>query len=254
MTHESLSSDEQRRYLRQTTLSGLGEPGQLAIKRAKVLFVGAGGLGTPALSYLAAAGVGTIGIADFDRVDLSNLPRQILFESADVGRRKADAARDRLQELNPHVRVVPIPDEVTEANIEALIEDYDIVADGSDNFITRFAVSAACGRVKKPLVSGTVQSWEGSISLYTPYADLNQPCYRCLVNDVPAQTTTCQQVGVLGPAAGIIGCMMAQEVLKLIMGIASLHGRLLHYDARNAQFKDLKLQKNPNCPQCKNPD
>lgn len=231
-------TDHQRRYARHHILSEFGEAGQAALAAAKVCVIGAGGLGSACLSYLAAAGVGTLGVVDNDRVELSNLQRQILHEQADIGRLKAESARDRLEELNPDVRIEIHPLRLTEANARDILEKYDIIADGCDNFETRFVVADACAALGKPLVSGAVQGWAGQVSTFKPYLGVPHPSYRCLVPELPPEAQTCTQTGVLGPLCGVVGSMQAVEVIKEITGIGqSLSGTLLRYNALTAEFK-----------------
>jgi molybdopterin-synthase adenylyltransferase len=242
----SFSDEEVDRYARHLVLREIGGPGQQALKAASVLIVGAGGLGAPAALYLAAAGVGRIGLADPDTVALSNLQRQILYDSADVGRAKVDAAAERLTGLNVHVAINPIVARLGPDNAAALVRPYDLVLDGTDDFATRFAVNAACLAEQKPLVSGAIGRWTGQVGVFS-----GQPCYRCLVPDIPPEAETCATVGVIGALAGVIGAMMALEAIKLITGAGdSLTGRLLIYDALAAETRTVRVGADPACPAC----
>jgi molybdopterin/thiamine biosynthesis adenylyltransferase len=242
----SFSDEEVERYARHLILREIGGPGQQALKRARVLMIGAGGLGAPAALYLTAAGVGTLGLADPDTVSLSNLQRQVLYGAADLGLLKTDAAGARLCLLNPHTRIEAHPVLLDEANAAALIEPYDIVLDGTDDFATRFAVNAACVALGKPLVSGAIGRWTGQIGVFE-----GQPCYRCLVPDLPPDAETCAAVGVLGALAGVIGSMMAVEAVKVITGAGeALAGRLLIYDALSAECRTVRIGADPGCPVC----
>ena len=242
----SFTDEEVERYARHLVLREIGGPGQQKLKAARVLLVGAGGLGAPAALYLAAAGVGTIGIADADTVALSNLQRQVLYATADVGRGKAEAAADRLLALNPDIAVEAHPVMLDEANAADLIGGYDLVLDGCDNFPTRFAVNAACVALGKPLVSGAIGRWSGQVGVFT-----GRPCYRCLVPEVPPDAETCAAVGVMGALAGVIGSMMAVEAIKLITGAGEpLAGRLLIYDALGAEVRVVGLPADPACEVC----
>lgn len=247
-----LSDEELDRYARHLVLREIGGPGQAKIRAAKVLVVGAGGLGSPVALYLTAAGVGRLGLVDDDAVSLSNLQRQILFRTADVGRPKVEAGREALAALNPHVAVDIHNVRLTEANAMALIGAYDIVADGSDNFPTRFLVNDACFFAKKPLVSAAVTEFEGQLATYKGHLP-GLPCYRCLFAEPPPPNTvrSCSETGVLGAAAGVMGALQALEVLKEIAGLgAGLAGRILTYRALSAEFRTARLPKDPACPLC----
>lgn len=237
--------DQQRRYARQIMLDDFGEEGQQKLLAAKVLVIGAGGLGSPLISYLAAAGVGTIGVADHDRVELSNLARQIIHETGDIGRLKVDSASDRVAELNPDVTLVSHAVEVTADNAAALIAHYDIVADGCDNFETRFAVNEACLKLGKPLVSAAIAGWQGQVMTVH-----GAPCYQCLVHPYAPEMNTCRESGVVGPLAGIIGSMQALEVLRVILGRPALVGKLAIYDGVHGQQRVVDLIRDPACPIC----
>lgn len=242
----SFSQGEVERYARHLVLREIGGPGQQRLKAARVLLVGAGGLGAPAALYLAAAGVGTIGLADADAVSLSNLQRQVLYAESDVGRPKVEAAADHLTALNPNVTVVTHPVWLDETNACEIVRDYDIVLDGTDDFSTRFAVSDACLAEGKTLVSGALGRWTGQVGVFH-----GQPCYRCLVPQIPPDAETCALVGVVGALAGVIGSMMALEAVKVITGAGkSLSGRLLIYDALAAETRTVRIGADPACPSC----
>ena len=242
----SFSDEEIDRYARHLVLREIGGAGQQALKGASVVIVGAGGLGAPAALYLAAAGVGKIGILDPDTVALSNLQRQILYSSADVDRPKVEAAAERLAGLNAHVAIEPIETRLTPDNAAALIQPYDLVLDGTDDFATRFAVNAACLAEAKPLVSGAIGRWTGQVGVFS-----GRPCYRCLVPEIPPEAETCATVGVVGALAGVVGAMMALEAIKLIVGAGeSLTGRLLIYDALAAETRTVRVGADPTCPAC----
>ena len=245
-----LSPPELVRYARHLTLPDVGVEGQRRLKAAKVLLIGAGGLGSPAALYLAAAGVGTIGMIDFDVVDATNLQRQILHGTADIGRPKLDSARDRLADLNPYVTVVGLAERLTAANALEQIRPYDIVVDGSDNFPTRYLVNDACVLLRKPLVYGSILRFDGQVSLF----DAAQgPCYRCLFAEPPPpdQVPSCAEGGVLGVLPGIVGSLQALEAIKWILGVGeSLLGRLLIFDALRLRFREVRLRKDPDCPAC----
>ncbi len=242
----SFSDAEVERYARHLVLREIGGPGQQKLKAARVLVVGAGGLGAPAALYLAAAGVGTLGLVDADTVSLSNLQRQVLFATADAGRPKVEAAAEHLTALNPHLTVETHPAWLGEANARTIISGYDLVLDGTDDFATRFAVSDACLAQGKTLVSGALGRWTGQVGVFQ-----GQPCYRCLVPEVPPDAETCALVGVVGALAGVIGSMMALEAVKVITGAGqSLAGRLLIYDALAAETRTVRIGADPECPSC----
>ena len=246
-----LTDEQIVRYSRQIILPGVGGKGQRKLSEAKVFIMGAGGLGSPAALYLAAAGVGTIGLADSDRVDLSNLQRQILHRTCDVTHLKVESGKKTLESLNPDVAVRIYQERVTSANAREMIKDYDLVLDGSDNFPTRFLVNDACYFEKKTLISGAILRFEGQLSTFKPHA--NGPCYRCLLPEppLPGHVPSCQEAGVLGAVAGIIGLFQANEALKEILGIGqSMAGRFLLFNALNLSFDEIKIQKNPRCPLC----
>jgi len=250
-----LSTEQFHRYARHVILPEVGVAGQKKICAASVLCVGAGGLGSPIASYLAAAGVGRLGIVDFDLVDESNLQRQILHGTAQVGRPKTDSARERLASLNPGVAVELHPFKLTSGNALEVVSRYDIVVDGTDNFPTRYLVNDACVLAGKPNVYGSILRFEGQASLFAPH--LGGPCYRCLFPEPPpaGSVPSCAEGGVLGVLPGVIGTIQATEILKLILGIGtSLLNRLLLFDALEMKFRELKLRRDPECPVCgKNP-
>ncbi|HUP44251.1 MAG TPA: molybdopterin-synthase adenylyltransferase MoeB [Thermoanaerobaculia bacterium] len=245
-----LTAEETERYARHLSLPEIGEEGQHKLKRASVLIIGAGGLGSPAAMYLAAAGVGRIGLVDFDTVDASNLQRQILYGESVVGQRKLDAAWQRLHDLNRNVRVETFNDRLSSRNALALFEPYDVVLDGTDNFPTRYLVNDACVLTGKPNVYGSVFRFDGQAAVFD--ARLG-PCYRCLYPDPPPPhlVPSCAEGGVLGVLPGIVGTIQATEAIKLITGAGDpLIGRLLMIDALSMAFRTLKLEKNPQCRIC----
>ena len=240
------NDDEVERYARHLVLREVGGAGQQALKAARVAIVGAGGLGAPAALYLAAAGVGTLTLIDPDVVDLSNLQRQVLFATGDVGTAKVDAAAGRLTALNPHVAVNAAPVALGEANAAELLAGHDLMLDGTDDFATRFAVNAACVSAGIPLVSGAIGRWTGQVGVFN-----GRPCYRCLVPAIPPEAETCQAVGVVGALAGVIGSLMALEAIKIITAAGEpLAGRLLLYDALAGETRTVILAADPACPAC----
>ncbi|MCW5689772.1 MAG: molybdopterin-synthase adenylyltransferase MoeB [Pseudolabrys sp.] len=250
-----LSAEELERYARHIVLREVGGPGQAALGRARVLTVGAGGLGAPALLYLAAAGVGTLGVIDDDIVALSNLQRQVIHGTPDVGVRKVDSAEAAIRRLNPHVAVVKHAERLTAANALGIVSQYDIVADGSDNFATRYLVSDACYFAKKPLVTGAVGTFDGSLTTLRAHErgpdGKPHPTYRCLFPEPPPPGTVpaCAEAGVLGALPGILGSMMALEVIREIVGFGEgLVGRLLMVDARAMRFETLRYEWDPANP------
>jgi len=246
-----LNSDELRRYARHLMLPQIGRAGQEKIRATRVLCVGTGGLGSPVLMYLAAAGVGRLGVADFDAVGLSNLQRQILHRTPDLGRPKTESARDALQALNPHVEIVLHPARLTSVNALDILREYDIVVDGTDNFPTRYLVNDACVLLRKPNIYGSIFQFEGQASVFAPH--LGGPCYRCLYPEPPPPGTvpSCAEAGVLGVLPGVIGTLQATETLKLALGVGiPLINRLLLYDALSLKFKEIKLRRDPQCPLC----
>jgi len=246
-----LNNEEIRRYSRHLILPEVGLAGQKKIKAASVLCIGAGGLGSPIAMYLAAAGIGKIGIVDFDTVDYSNLQRQILHTDADVGRPKAESAKETIRGINPNVEVVIHNTRISSENALDLIRPYDIVVDGTDNFPTRYLTNDACVLLKKPNVYGSIFRFEGQASVFAPH--LGGPCYRCLYPEPPppGMVPSCAEGGVLGVLPGIIGCIQATEILKLAIGKGtSLTGRLLLFNALDLKFRELKLRRDPACPIC----
>ena len=255
MAPMALSSDELERYARHIVLREVGGPGQTRLKAARVLVVGAGGLGAPLIQYLAAAGIGTIGIVDDDAVSLSNLQRQVIHGTADVGRPKVQSAADAVARLNPHVRVVTQACRITPENAASLMADYDLVADGSDNFSTRYAVSDACFHAKKPLVTAALGAFDGSLSTIRAHETAPDgtpnPTYRCLFPNPPPPGTVppCAEAGVLGALAGVMGSLMAMEVIRAVAGFGEpLVGRLLMVDARSMRFETLGYAWDPDNP------
>jgi molybdopterin/thiamine biosynthesis adenylyltransferase/rhodanese-related sulfurtransferase len=245
-----LTNDELGRYSRHLILPEVGMEGQQRLKAAKVLCVGTGGLGSPLALYLAAAGIGTLGVVDFDVVDSSNLQRQIIHSTKDVGRKKVDSAQEKLNALNPNLKVVKHDTMLTSANALEIFAQYDIIADGTDNFQTRYLVNDACVLLNKPNAYGSIFRFEGQASVF---ATEEGPCYRCLYPEPPPPglVPSCAEGGVLGILPGLIGTIQATEVIKLILGKGEpLIGRLLLVDALTMRFRELKLRKNPDCPVC----
>jgi adenylyltransferase/sulfurtransferase len=246
----TLSPQEILRYSRHLIMPEVGMEGQLKLKAAKVLLIGTGGLGAPLGLYLAAAGVGRIGLVDFDKVDFTNLQRQVTFSTADVGRPKLEAARERLEGLNPDIAIVTHEAKLTSENALQILRDYDIVVDGTDNFPTRYLVNDACVLLGKPNVYGSIFRFEGQA---TVFALPDGPCYRCLYPEPPPPglVPSCAEGGVLGVLPGIVGSIQANETIKLILGAGDvLKGRLLVFDALKMRFRELKLRSNPDCPVC----
>jgi len=247
----ALTSGDLARYSRQLLLPEVDADGQRRIKAARILCIGAGGLGSPATLYLAAAGVGTIGLVDADRVDESNLQRQVLYGTADVGKSKLETAKIRLQQLNPNVNIVLHEARLTSANAAEIIAEYDVVIDGSDNFPTRYLSNDICVFARKPNIYGSVFRFEGQASVFAPH--LGGPCYRCLFPEPPppGAAPSCAEAGVLGVLPGIIGLIQATEAIKLIIGAGeTLAGRLLHFDALKMKFREFNLRRDPECPVC----
>ncbi len=245
-----LTADELSRYSRHLILPEVGVEGQRKLKAARVLCVGTGGLGSPLALYLAAAGVGTLGLVDFDVVDASNLQRQIIHSTADIGRKKLDSAEEKLKALNPALKVVKHDTLLSSANALDILKDYDVVADGTDNFPTRYLVNDACVLLGKPNAYGSIFRFEGQASVF---GAKDGPCYRCLYPEPPPPglVPSCAEGGVLGILPGLVGVIQATETIKLILGIGEpLIGRLLLVDALNMRFRQLKLRKNPECPVC----
>ena len=244
-------TDEQiERYSRHIILPEVGGSGQQKMLEARVLLLGAGGLGSPAAYYLAAAGIGNLGIVDFDRVDLSNLQRQIIHSTERIGMLKTESAKKTIKALNPDVNVTLYNERLDSSNIMNLIEGYDYIVDGSDNFPTRYLVNDACIMRNKTLIHGSIYRFEGQVTVFKPG---DGPCYRCLYPEPPppGMVPNCQEGGVLGVLAGVIGNLQVVEVLKLVLGIGkTLVGKLLIYDALNTEFRNLRLRKDENCPIC----
>ncbi len=249
-----LTVDEVRRYSRHLIIPDVGMTGQKRLKNAKVLCVGAGGLGSPALLYLAAAGVGTLGIVDFDVVDESNLQRQVIHGQSDVGRSKAESARDSIQEINPYVNVIVHKERLDSDNAMQIFADYDLIVDGTDNFATRYLVNDACVLLGKPYVWGSIYRFDGQASVF--WAEYG-PCYRCLYPEPPppGMVPSCAEGGVLGVLCASIGSIQVNEAIKVITGIGEpLAGRLMIYDALEMTYRSVKVRKDPECPVCgKNP-
>jgi molybdopterin/thiamine biosynthesis adenylyltransferase/rhodanese-related sulfurtransferase len=249
-TAPALEREELLRYGRHLLLPEVAIDGQRKLKAARVLIVGAGGLGSPAALYLAAAGVGTIGLVDFDLVEVTNLQRQLLYGTADVGRSKLDAARDRLQDANPNVKLELHATRLTAANALTIVREYDLVLDGTDNFATRYLVNDACVLLGKPNVYGSIFRFDGQASVF---ATEDGPCYRCLYPEPPPPglVPSCAEGGVLGVLPGLVGTVQATEAIKLILGIGTpLVGRLLLVNALDAQFRSVTVRRNPTCPAC----
>lgn len=245
-----LRRDQLERYSRHLLIPEVGIAGQQKLLASKVLLVGAGGLGSPSSYYLAAAGVGTLGIVDSDVVDATNLQRQILHSSERIGEPKVDSAKRTLEALNPDVRVVPYRDRLTSANIDEVIADYDVIVDGADNFPTRYLLNDASIKWRKPVVHGSIYRFEGQVTVFKPFEG---PCYRCLFHEPPPPelAPSCAEAGVLGVLPGVIGTIQANEALKLLLGVGEpLVGRYLLFDALEASFREVKLRRDPKCPAC----
>lgn len=248
----TLSQEEIARYARHIVLREIGGPGQLQLQSARILCIGAGGLGSPCLMYLAAAGAGTLGIVDDDHVALSNLQRQIIHTTPSVGQPKTVSAASTLAAINPHVRVVAHPVRLDADNAAEIIQDYDLVLDGSDNFDTRYLVNATCMALGKPLIAAAISQWEGQIGLYD--AARGGPCYACVFPVRPAAglAPTCAEVGVMGALAGVVGAMMAVEAIKHVCGAGqTLSGSLLLYDALWGESRKMSVARDPDCPVCR---
>ena len=247
---ESLSVDEVRRYSRHLIIPDVGMTGQKRLKNARVLCVGAGGLGSPALLYLAAAGVGTLGVIDFDVVDESNLQRQIIHGQSDIGRPKALSARDSIKEINPYVNVIVYEEALSNDNVMEIFSGFDLIVDGTDNFATRYMVNDACVLLGKPYVWGSIYRFDGQASVF--WADYG-PCYRCLYSEPPppGMVPSCAEGGVLGVLCASIGSIQVNEAIKLLIGIGEpLVGRLMIYDALEMSYRSLNIKKDPDCPIC----
>jgi len=250
MPNDDLSDAEFHRYARHLILDEVGEEGQAKLRRARVLVIGAGGLGSPALLYLAAAGIGTLGIADDDKVDLTNLQRQVAHRTDTLGWAKVDSAARAIGEMNPHVQVIRHRQRLTEENAD-LVAGYDLVLDGSDNFGTRYVLADACFKHRKPMVWASLLRFEGQLSVFKPWE--GGPCYRCLFSEAPPPglVPRCEEAGILGAVAGVMGTLQAVEVLKEILGLGdSLSGRLVLYDALSTEFRSFKAAKDPTCATC----
>ncbi len=250
-TGVGLNQGERRRYSRQIMLPEIGLAGQERLKAARILCLGAGGLGSPAALYLAAAGVGTIGLVDDDQVALSNLHRQLLHGTGDIGRAKTESARERLREVNPQIEVRLHPCRFESGNAEEILRDYDLIVDGTDNFATRYLSNDVAVFAGKPNVYGSIFRFDGQTTVFAPH--LGGPCYRCLFPEPPppGAVPSCAEAGVLGVLPGIVGTMQATEALKLILGIGEpLVGRLVHFDALKMKFREFNLRRDPECPVC----
>jgi molybdopterin/thiamine biosynthesis adenylyltransferase/rhodanese-related sulfurtransferase len=258
-TPPELTDAQRERYSRHILLPEMGEAGQAKLLQSKVLLLGAGGLGSPAAMYLAAAGVGTLGVVDADVVDMSNLQRQIIHATSRVGMAKVESATKAIAELNPDVKVVPYKERLTSANVERLFADYDVVVDGPDNFPTRYLVNDASVWLGKPVVHGSIFRFDGQVTTFMPEKAAKKlgvqtgPCYRCLYPEPPPAhlAPSCQEAGVLGILCGIIGTLQATEAIKILLGKGTtLTGRLLTYDSLKMKFRELKLRRDPACPVC----
>jgi adenylyltransferase/sulfurtransferase len=250
---DELTDAQFHRYARHLILDEIGEAGQARLLAARVLVIGAGGLGAPVLLYLAAAGVGTLGIVDDDIVELSNLQRQVIHTTARLGTRKTESAAATLRALDPAITLELHAERLTEANVDRLIAGYDLVADGSDNFPTRYLVNDACVRAGKIFVSGALLRFEGQLSVFKPHAGPAHPCYRCLFPEPPAAGSTprCEEAGILGAVAGVVGTLQATEIVKEILGLGtSLSGTLLMYDALGSSFYRIAIPRDPDCQVC----
>ncbi len=245
------SNEQKERYRRHLTIPEVGEEGQAKLLKAKVLLMGAGGLGSPAALYLAAAGVGTLGIVDMDVVDLSNLQRQVIHNTERLGQPKTASAAEAIKALNPDVKVVGFQERLTSDNVLRILEGFDLIVDGGDNFPTRYLLNDACVMLNKPNVHGSIYRFEGQVTTFVPHQG---PCYRCLYPQPPPadMAPSCAEAGVLGVLPGLVGLFQANEAIKLILGIgAPLNGRLLTMDALETTFRTLKLRRDPDCPVCK---
>jgi len=246
-----MTDEERIRYARHLSMPEVGAEGQRRLKAARILCIGAGGLGSPAALYLAAAGVGTLGLVDFDDVDLSNLQRQILHGTKDIGRKKVESAHARLRDINPTIEIVSHDCRFTSENAGDLVAQYDVVVDGCDNFPTRYLSNDVCVWAKKANVYGSIFRFEGQSTVFAPH--LGGPCYRCLFPEPPAPGTvpSCAEAGVLGVLPGIVGTIQATEAIKLILGSGDpLVGRLLHFDALKMKFREFNIRRDPQCPVC----
>jgi len=249
-----LSEEQFRRYARHLILDEVGEEGQEKLLQSRVLVIGAGGLGSPLLMYLAAAGVGTIGIVDNDRVDITNLQRQIVHATQRIGDLKVESAKESLARINDGIALELHPVRLDADNAADLISGYGLVADGSDNFATRYLLNDLCTRLKKPLVAAALSPFEGQLSTFKAYLGDGHPCYRCLFREPPppGMVPRCEEAGILGAVAGVVGTLQAVEVLKEILGLGdSLDGTLLIYDALKVRFHRIRIAKDPDCPTCR---
>jgi molybdopterin/thiamine biosynthesis adenylyltransferase/rhodanese-related sulfurtransferase len=245
-----LSAEQRERYRRHLIIPEVGESGQQKLLDAKVLLLGAGGLGSPAALYLAAAGVGTLGIVDMDQVDLSNLQRQVIHTTARIGEPKTESAKQAIQALNPDVRVLPFNERLTSENVERVVSQFDLVIDGGDNFPTRYLLNDACVLLDKPNIHGSIFRFDGQVTTFVPRKG---PCYRCLypTPPPPEMAPSCAEAGVLGVLPGIIGLLQANEAIKLILSVGEpLVGRLLTFEALGTRFTELRLRRDPKCPVC----
>jgi molybdopterin/thiamine biosynthesis adenylyltransferase len=253
MSRPDMTEMQIRRYARHIVLPEIGGIGQSKLIASRVLVLGAGGLGAPLLQYLAAAGIGTLGVVDDDTVDLSNLQRQVIHRTNDIGASKVLSAQRALSDINPEVTVQAHPERLTAGNVERLVADYDIVADGSDNFATRYLLNDTCFRLRKPLVAAAILRFDGQISTYKAWHGATHPCLRCVFPEAPSEDAvpSCAQAGVLGALAGTLGAMQATEVVKEILGVGrSLSGRLVTYDALDGSWEEMAITKRHDCPTC----
>jgi adenylyltransferase/sulfurtransferase len=249
-----LSEEQFRRYARHLILDEVGEEGQEKLLQSRVLVIGAGGLGSPLLMYLAAAGVGTIGIVDNDRVDITNLQRQIVHATRRVGDLKVESAEESLARINDSIAIETHPFRLDADNAADLVGRYDLVADGSDNFATRYLLNDVCTQLRKPLVAAALSPFEGQLSTFKAYLGDGHPCYRCLFREPPppGMVPRCEEAGILGAVAGVLGTLQAVEVLKELLGLGdSLDGTLLLYEALRARFHRIRIGKDPECPTCR---
>ena len=247
-----LTETQLRRYARNISLAEVGVIGQEKLLTSRVLVIGAGGLGSGVIPYLAAAGIGTIGIIDYDRVEISNLQRQVVFENGDIGRLKVEAAKDYINELNPEVIVKTYPEKLSKDNADIIIKDYDIVADGTDNFSSRFIINNACRNQKKPLVSASIRGFNGQLAVFKSYLGGENPCYNCFVDVVPDDERGCKDVGIIGSLAGVIGAAQSMEIIKELLEIGeSLAGKLWLFNAVDLSSRKVTITRNPSCFCCK---
>ncbi|MCI5049776.1 MAG: HesA/MoeB/ThiF family protein [Rickettsiales bacterium] len=245
-----LNDTDKHRFARQIMMDEIGEEGQERLSNASVLIIGAGGLGSASASYLAAAGIGRLGLIDNDHVELSNLQRQIIHEYGDIGRMKIESAGDRISELNPFTHVDLFSQRVRAENAESFLKDYDVVLDGTDNFETRMVINKACVKLDIPLVTAAVKGFEGQLSVFASHKEASQPCYQCFVPETPPEANNCTEVGVIGPLCGVLGSMQAVECMKLILGLSTLTGQLLRYDIHTHQHRVSQIKRDPECIAC----